>query len=319
MDLLAQGLSQGQTALKLGISSESVRYAANWNNQYWLNQLGERIGEFKADILNKYARLFHEAIDAWERSKEQSGESKESYLERDSKMGPINMASIGAPNRFKQRTVTKKGPGDPRFLAEARGILHDIRKLTGVDAAKQVDLILPSGRNILTTFIKTLSTEELKVIDGTFERFDECAKQMAIADESGGDNEGDEGGSESGVDVAEERVTDVEGKPCGSGGGGGSGVGEKSVADKPADKEADKPAADKPANGKANGEAAGSGTIIDANGKPKRRRGRLRKSDGGGGGGSGSNGSGGSGGSNGSGSNGSGSNGNGDGKNPIGG
>lgn len=110
----------------------------------WLwPQMFDAIREVKTRQTNQLLHIFREAMQAWERSKlnaerevikEIIAQDKEPKPGERKETKEIKVLAVA------ERTKTTSGQcGDPRFLAEARNALEDIRKIWGADAPVKVE------------------------------------------------------------------------------------------------------------------------------------------------------------------------------------
>ena len=121
-------LAEIAAALEAGglgrVSSQAIHKALRKAERRVLAGMEEAV---KGELARQYAGLDHlycESMQAWARSK-----------------GPAKLArekssadGAGAPARRETTHELRERTGDPRFLAEARAALADLRKLLGLDA-----------------------------------------------------------------------------------------------------------------------------------------------------------------------------------------
>ena len=88
----------------------------------------------KTEQLATLQALLQEAMNAWHRSKETS----ETHITEKSEAG----SDGGKHSRMKAQVKKEEQVGDPRYLAEARNLLADIRKLLGLDVDRLMSLDL---------------------------------------------------------------------------------------------------------------------------------------------------------------------------------
>lgn len=125
--LICEGkLTGAEIGKRFGITQQRVcqlRDAVErWARPQWAGKI-DAIKESQAKLL---MHLFQEAMEAWERSK----------LDAVSKV-----SEVGGRSGAKKSTTTKGQAGDPRFIAEARAALADIRKIWGANT--QADAVEP--------------------------------------------------------------------------------------------------------------------------------------------------------------------------------
>lgn len=125
--LVCEGkLTGAEIGKQFGVTQQRVCQIRNaveeWARPQWMGKV-DVIKEKQAKLL---MHLFQEAMEAWERSK----------LDAVSKID-----EVGGKNGARKSTTTKGQAGDPRFIAEARAALADIRKIWGANA--QPDAIEP--------------------------------------------------------------------------------------------------------------------------------------------------------------------------------
>ncbi len=183
-DLLARGLSLHQIRNRLGLHGREVETAKAWLDDYWLSQIDEQLPRFKADLLNKHAHIYRQALDSWERSKETGETTTKTSLRRKGKDGKIEGATDA--DSIEQQSISEKHPGDPRYLDVAGRALRDIATLTGANAPVKYELD-GDAQTVLLQLLPTLSIEEVHVMDAAFERYEEIVKEQKALPSPNGD------------------------------------------------------------------------------------------------------------------------------------
>lgn len=102
--LTQRGRTQGEIATELGITQPSVSKILARLEQRVLGELAGSVQELELRQAARLEYLYREAVDAWESSK------------------PISAVDGSA-------AAERRAPGDRRFLAEARTVLADLRRL----------------------------------------------------------------------------------------------------------------------------------------------------------------------------------------------
>lgn len=129
--LTQRGRTQGEIATELGITQPSVSKILARLEQRVLGELAGSVQELELRQAARLEYLYREAVDAWESSK------------------PLSAVDGSA-------AAERRAPGDRRFLAEARTVLADLRRLWGLDAPVKVEA--PSTDRPL---LMAMSDEEL--------------------------------------------------------------------------------------------------------------------------------------------------------------
>src|SRR3990172_1072214 len=122
--LYVQGWTQGEIAIELGISRQTVNSDVKYLLGEWKKQRNGLVDEFEG----KYRYIHHEAITAWHRSKEDAEITTQEMIDAGEGGG------IG--QRLKASTRKEGQSGNPALLAQAQAALKAIREMFGVDAAK---------------------------------------------------------------------------------------------------------------------------------------------------------------------------------------
>jgi hypothetical protein len=105
-----------------------------------LARMGETVGEEIARQLSALWHIYDEAMKAWERSKEDDRMLRERTKQGAAPILPGGRRGI-APDPEKE-TVQQLRPqvGDPRYLAEARAALADLRKLLQLEGPQRLQV-----------------------------------------------------------------------------------------------------------------------------------------------------------------------------------
>jgi DNA-binding CsgD family transcriptional regulator len=126
--LRAQGWTQQRIGDKLGIDQTTVSKLLARVADRRLKELRDKVDRQRGEQTDQLSHLLDEAMQAWELS------------QLDAHSGPA---------------------GDPKFLAEARALLADLRKLWGLDAPTKLEHAGPEGKPIPITFIEVGEPEEV--------------------------------------------------------------------------------------------------------------------------------------------------------------
>jgi hypothetical protein len=133
-DMIAQGRTTSGIARELGMANSTVLQIIRRVEQRCAQICVASAMEMKARQVRMLERSADEAFEAWQRSKSPSRKvQKEVASGGDSEESEV------------VRTTVEEQVGDPRYLAEMRAALADIRDLYGLNVPKQVDLTSGSG------------------------------------------------------------------------------------------------------------------------------------------------------------------------------
>jgi hypothetical protein len=111
------------------VSRARVGYIFKRVKNWLIPRYAEDIRGIKVEQTESLLHIFKEAMAAWERSKMNA----ESVTVKDIEYGEEKIPAV-------EKTTTTKGQcGDPRFLAEARGALDDIREIWGANAPVKIE------------------------------------------------------------------------------------------------------------------------------------------------------------------------------------
>ena len=163
--MACQGRTQYEIAAKLGISQPAVSQILKRVSTRVLKQLETEVAQRKALQNIRLEGIYAEAMDAWHESKQPKKKSRSKKLVAGGGLTPeqLTAARDGVPLHVGQRTVREETTneaatcdGNFLFLQTALAALADQRKLWGIDAPKQLD-ILDKRRPL-----EKLSEEELR-------------------------------------------------------------------------------------------------------------------------------------------------------------
>src|SRR5712692_5967519 len=142
-DLALKGKTERSIAVELAkaglgtVSAPAVHQMLERVEKRILEELKGKTDHQKSRQTAALWKLYDEAMEAWERSKKPQKQMV-------SKHGPGN--DDGRPGSVVESTSTiRENDGDPRYLAEARQILQDIRKIWGLDAPQKIAPTSPDG------------------------------------------------------------------------------------------------------------------------------------------------------------------------------
>ena len=144
--LLSEGKSPSAIAREVGIARQSVHRIIRRVEAKYNQAIGATVERLKARQARALWAVVDEAVDAWERSKQplrrvrkESGNRGPGNSRSGRRSGKRTGDSSSGARTDLTRTEVESRVGDPRFLAQAREALADIRKLYGLDAPKSGD------------------------------------------------------------------------------------------------------------------------------------------------------------------------------------
>ncbi len=117
---LCRGRSMNEVAKQFGIDWHTVKSINNRVTDYIRKEYLAEIVRMKVEHSEKLSDLYREARKAWDTSK------------------AATVRTTNSDSGVSTTTITNHG--DPRFLAEARAALEDIRKIWGADAPLRVEV-----------------------------------------------------------------------------------------------------------------------------------------------------------------------------------
>ena len=122
------GDSQHQIASLLGISQAAVSKILRRAEDQIVQETRERGLRAKGRQIQQLEHIYAQAMSAWHRSKADTVRKRQ--RRSDGASAGTSIAEV----------VTEAQHGDPRYLAEARNALSDLRKLLGLDAPQQLQV-----------------------------------------------------------------------------------------------------------------------------------------------------------------------------------
>lgn len=164
--LRCQGWTTYRIAAEIGITQSAVWKMLRRVEQRVLAGLKDSVVRMKATQTAQLENLLDEALQAWEKSKEPA----QSVTKR--------TVTGQGDNPTVEETVTQqmKGQcGNPTFLAEARDVLADLRKVWGIDAPTKVAPTTPDGAE--AWHIEFTKDEQLQLVT-------EVLRRLGIPDDS---------------------------------------------------------------------------------------------------------------------------------------
>ena len=142
VELAIEGHSQHAIATELGVSQAAVSKILKRADERALVEITERIERHKVRQSQRLERLYVESTRAWEKSK------ADTTKRRQRKSGTEGGDSD--PGQTVAEIVVETRHGDPRYLEVCRKALADLRKIWGLDAPQQVDVLNHDGLEHLT-------------------------------------------------------------------------------------------------------------------------------------------------------------------------
>jgi hypothetical protein len=127
LDLSVQGWRQHEIATELAVSQAAVSKILRRVEERHLRELAGLVGRQKARQALRLEHIYAQVMHAWEDSKADVTRRRQRQTQPASGGGQ-HVAELVSENRH----------GDPRYLAEARGALRDLRTLFGLDAPDRV-------------------------------------------------------------------------------------------------------------------------------------------------------------------------------------
>jgi DNA-binding CsgD family transcriptional regulator len=130
LEYLQAGCSQHQIAAALSISQPAVSKIVRRIEERLLADLAYRTERQRARQTLQLEAIFRTAMRAWEASQQDSLRKRQRKSENGAGDHGVTVAELVSENRH----------GDPRYLAEARAALKDLRGVWGVDAPERVTI-----------------------------------------------------------------------------------------------------------------------------------------------------------------------------------
>lgn len=126
--------SHERIAAEVGIHRVSVTRCLNRHNRKVLERLEARGAATKAKQVAQLEWMICEAVEGWERSK-LNAESEKTVEEqiKDPQTGQVSDAVL-----IKTERASKGQAGNPTFIETAAARMAEVRKILGIDAAKDV-------------------------------------------------------------------------------------------------------------------------------------------------------------------------------------
>jgi hypothetical protein len=123
MEHILEGRSQDQIAQALGISQPAVSKIVRRIEERLLADVAWKIERQRARHSMRLEFLYAEAVRAWKASQQEGLRKRQRKTDGVGRVGTMIAEIVSEPRH-----------GDPRYLAEARGALTDLRTLWGIDA-----------------------------------------------------------------------------------------------------------------------------------------------------------------------------------------
>jgi hypothetical protein len=145
--------TQAEIGARFGITRQSVCKILHRHNQRVGEEIIKRHAEIKGRQIGRLEHLAIQAMAGWEASKKPTRRIKRRTTE-----------SKSGGEETLEKTVTR-GPGDPRFLAEARSALADARRVAGLDYDDAPDDDAAAGSPLVTealTMIAAMHEQKLR-------------------------------------------------------------------------------------------------------------------------------------------------------------
>jgi predicted transcriptional regulator len=127
VELSIQGWRQDAIAAELGVSQAAVSKILARAEARHLEEIGTRITAQKARQTMRLENVYAQSMQAWAQSKADATKRRQRQTH----------GEAGASQQIAE-VVSENRHGDPRYLAEARGALKDLRALYGLDAPTKV-------------------------------------------------------------------------------------------------------------------------------------------------------------------------------------
>jgi predicted transcriptional regulator len=165
--------TEARIAEELDLTQQAVSAILRRVEKRLSAQFQSRAEEIKAAQTAQLEYLADQALQAWERSQEdaegartvtEAVELKTNEETLDDENTPIRRKQVLVPAEKITTTRTSEGQsGDPRFLAEARNALSEIRDIWGLNAPKKTDVL--SGGQTLTAIGYRITPPEMSAPD----------------------------------------------------------------------------------------------------------------------------------------------------------
>ena len=159
-------LTHMQIAERLNLDRSTVSYALRRIRQRVSTDLLEAAEQYRVEQADSLQMIAAEAIQAWHESKK----SEKSVTKKSAGKGVEDDDGHRVVGRNGEVTISnvRDQDGDPRFLAEARAAMADVRKILGVDAPEKRDVTLHGDGNpdnaILSADLSKLTPEQLRAL-----------------------------------------------------------------------------------------------------------------------------------------------------------
>jgi hypothetical protein len=130
LEHLVAGSSQHQTAAALGISQPAVSKIVRRLEERLLSDLAYKAERQRARQTLQIEHIYRVAMRAWQESRTDALRKRQQKRDGGPDGDSVTVAELVSENRH----------GDPRYLAEARAALKDLRGIWGVDAPERVTI-----------------------------------------------------------------------------------------------------------------------------------------------------------------------------------
>lgn len=125
------GESRQLLSQRFKISIQTVSVWVRQINAWLVPQFIDSVREIRCQHTEHLTHIFQEAMQGWERSKQEAVTTTEESGTGGENGGPWT----------KQGTRRQGQVGNPAFLAEARAALREIREMWGADSPKRIDIV----------------------------------------------------------------------------------------------------------------------------------------------------------------------------------
>lgn len=175
-------MTHDEIAAKLNVDRSTVGKMLKRMRTKFEGTTQEEVEQFRMEQLETLQMMAAEALNAWRRSLQ----SEKSVTKKKGSGGEDDEGSGGGRGGEVTITNVRDSDGDPRFLAEARAAMADIRKIMGVDAPMKTESTVTGsgpGGAILTQELSKLTVEQLRALAwGDEETLDGLAAEAGLDD-----------------------------------------------------------------------------------------------------------------------------------------
>jgi transposase-like protein len=177
VDLMMQGVPKTEIARQFGISRVQLYHDWKKVEQQWAREIQGNVNEMKGREVALTYHIQNEALEAWDKSKEESVKTMTESVTTEKGSGVTAEGERVGRNTQLNRAQIKKeaNVGDPRFLQIAASQSDARRKILGLDAptkqATQLDVNVSGATELhirLQRYAAVLGVEDLTVEEASY-------------------------------------------------------------------------------------------------------------------------------------------------------